>query len=187
MEIVRAYQIMIPLDNCPHIPYWFSIKQAVNELEKFEFDINGRKSLPRVVLVFNQNYELLGLVRRRDMLRGLEPDLSQLLGINFEPSHSSSSISNLKGIFDEAQNHQLDDNTYDIVIKAIKKQTDRPVSDIMRPIKGIIDYQENLVSIIYRMIEHSVHMLPVTKNSEIVGVVRTVEVLYETRKIFFSD
>ncbi len=65
---------MIPLDEYPHIPYWFTIRQAMAEMEKTEVGIEDRKSLPRQVLVFNESYELLGMVRRRDILRGLEPE-----------------------------------------------------------------------------------------------------------------
>ena len=74
MEIRRAGDIMIPLDKYPHIPYWFTMRQALAEMEHTEFDIGGRKSLPRVVLVFDEEYNLLGIVRRRDILRGIEPD-----------------------------------------------------------------------------------------------------------------
>ena len=74
MDLKRAGDLMIPLDKYPHLPYWFTLRQAIAEMEKSELEIQGRKSLPRLVLVFDETYKLLGMVRRRDLLRGLEPD-----------------------------------------------------------------------------------------------------------------
>ena len=74
MEMKRAGDIMIPLDEYPHLPYWFTLRQATVELEKSEVEIHGRKSLPRAVLIFDEKYQLMGMARRRDIMRGLEPE-----------------------------------------------------------------------------------------------------------------
>ena len=65
---------MIPLEHYPHIPYWFTLRQAMAEMESSQLEFEGRKSLPRGLLVFDERYQLLGMVRRRDILWGLEPD-----------------------------------------------------------------------------------------------------------------
>jgi len=70
MAFKEAGDFMIPLDEYPHIPYWFSLRQTIAELENAELDIEGKKSLPRWVLVFDEKYQLMGTVRRRDILRG---------------------------------------------------------------------------------------------------------------------
>ena len=51
MEDTHVRDIMIPLDNYPHIPYWFTLRQAMVEMQNFQLDINGKKSLPRLVPV----------------------------------------------------------------------------------------------------------------------------------------
>ena len=63
MEMKRAGDIMIPLDEYPHLPYWFTLRQATVELEKSEVEIDGRKSLPRAVLIFDEKYQLMGMAR----------------------------------------------------------------------------------------------------------------------------
>ena len=73
MATKRAGDVMIPLEKYPHIPHWFTIRQAVAEMKKSVLEIGGQKSLPRSLLVFDEKYHLLGTVRRRDILRGLEP------------------------------------------------------------------------------------------------------------------
>jgi len=42
-------------------------------MEEAEIEVEGRYSLPRVILVTDQKGQLVGHVRRRDILRGLEP------------------------------------------------------------------------------------------------------------------
>ena len=66
VEPIRAGDFMIPLDKYPHIPYWFTMRQTIAELENSELDINGRKSLPRVVLVFDEKYQLMAKPRFGD-------------------------------------------------------------------------------------------------------------------------
>ena len=77
MDDITAKDILIPLDSYPHVPHWFSLRQAIVEMEKTQLDVGGRKSLPRVVLVFDEKYRLMGMVRRRDILRGLGRDAMQ--------------------------------------------------------------------------------------------------------------
>ncbi|MCK4775565.1 MAG: hypothetical protein KAT30_12290, partial [Candidatus Krumholzibacteria bacterium] len=74
MEFRQAGDFMIPLDIYPHIPYWFTLRQTIAELESAELEMMGKKSLPRWVLVFDEKYQLMGSARRRDILRGLEPE-----------------------------------------------------------------------------------------------------------------
>ena len=83
MESKRASDLMIPLGDYPHMPYWFTLRQAMATLRSSRIEVNGRASLPRAFLVFNEAYELLGVVRRRDILRGLEPQFLGEKGPNY--------------------------------------------------------------------------------------------------------
>ena len=73
MDNVRVSDVLIPLDKYPHLPYWFTLRQAMAEMEGAQLEIRGRTSLPRMILVFDEKYQLMGMARRRDILRGLEP------------------------------------------------------------------------------------------------------------------
>jgi CBS domain-containing protein len=163
METKKASDLMIPLDEYPHIPYWFSLRQALAELENAEFNVGGRKSLPRVVLVFNESYELLGTVRRRDILRGLDPEslanilLPRLLGD--------------QGTSPEAVRAALS--------QAILSKAQRPVSDVMCPIRESVDHNDDIPKVIAKIVNHDLSLIPVLRNGEVVGVVRTVELTHE--------
>ncbi len=171
MEIKKAGDAMIPLDEYPHIPYWFTIRQAMAEMEKTEVGIEDRKSLPRQVLVFNESYELLGMVRRRDILRGLEPEfLADIV------------LPKRKKLLD-FRGKSSPEVSFDKLLKGIKERAERPVSDIMSPIKVSVDFEDNIIKVIYEMVDNNLSMIPVLKEKEVVGVVRTVEIVHEVDQL----
>ena len=73
MPTKHAKDIMIPLNKYPHIPHTLTLREAVAEMELSVVEVGGLKSLPRALLVFDDDQQLLGVVRRRDILRGLDP------------------------------------------------------------------------------------------------------------------
>ncbi|UCD94855.1 MAG: CBS domain-containing protein, partial [Candidatus Zixiibacteriota bacterium] len=73
MKNMRVGELMIPLDKYPHVPYNFTLGQAMAVFQQAVLVIGGKNSLPREILIFDQDYNLLGTAGRRDILRGLEP------------------------------------------------------------------------------------------------------------------
>lgn len=171
-EPKRAGDLMIPLDQYPHLPYWFTLRQAIAEMEQSEFDIEGRKSLPRVVLVFDEKYQLLGTVRRRDILRGLEPSFLAS-GVRSEraPLAASGFGADLLG------------GSQEEILAGIRERAERQVRDVMRPIAATADYDLSLMQLIYAMVSNDQHLLPVLKDGSVVGVVRTVDVFHEIAQL----
>ena len=45
MYLFRAGDIMIPLDKYPHIPYWYTLQQALAEMEINEIQVEAGASL----------------------------------------------------------------------------------------------------------------------------------------------
>ena len=168
MKKVHAGDIMIPMDEYRHIQYWFTLRQAMVEMEGSELERNGRKSLPRVILVFYEKYELLGMVRRRDILRGLEPEFL-----------SQKSLSYRTKLFEVKVDPNLSELSFDKVIAGVRERAERPVSDIMIPIEATVDYEDHIVKVIYEMNLHNLSILPVLKDDKVVGVVRTVDIFHE--------
>jgi len=172
MEMKRAGDIMIPLDEYPHLPYWFTLRQATAELEKSEVEIDGRKSLPRVVLIFDEKYQLMGMARRRDIMRGLEPEFLM-----------SRPIESRKTLFDVKVDPNLSELSYDKLLQGMRRQAERPISDVMRPILATVDFEDHLVKVIYEMVDRGVSVLPVLKEGKVVGVVRSVDAFREIAEI----
>jgi len=160
MEIRRVGDLMIPLDAYPHIPYWFSLRQAMIVMLKAQLKINETKSLPRAVLIFDKEYRFLGMVRRRDILRGMESEFASI------------------------SEDQLDDDEYiKLIAKNLKKIAEKQVIEVMIPIKETVDYNDRIPSALNKMVNNEVSMLPVMKEGKVMGVIRTVEMFDEISKL----
>jgi CBS-domain-containing membrane protein len=159
---------MIPLEDYPHIPYWFTLRQAIAEMEKTSLEVKGRKSLPRALLVFDEKYNLLGIVRRRDILRGLEPKFLRTMAM---PSR--------KQLFEVEVDPNLADLSSGRVAKAMQEQAEQPVSEVMQGIAATVGVDDHLAKIIYKMITRDLTLLPVLRDTQVVGVVRSVDVFEE--------
>ena len=172
MQHVKAGDIMIPLNKYPHLPYWFTLRRALVEMEKSVIETNNRKSLPRVVLVFNEQYELMGMVRRRDILRGLEPEFLVDKPLEYR-----------KKLFDVDLTPAMAGFSYEELLAGVEKRAERPVSDVMVPIEETVDFNDHIFKIIYEMNAHDLAMLPVMQDGRVVGVVRSVDVFHQVAKI----
>ena len=65
--------IMVPLEEYACIPDTLTLGGAIAEMS-VQILRKGQATLPRVALVFDESFgELLGMLRRRDIMRGLEP------------------------------------------------------------------------------------------------------------------
>lgn len=167
MEFTRIGDIMIPLSSYPHLPHWFTLRQAMAEFENSQLQIEGRQSLPRVALVFDEKYQLVGMVRRRDILRGLEPEF--LRGLPLEERRAVFSVSKGPDSF----------YTYEEIIEGVRARCERPVVEVMIPVKATADYNDNIVQAVYDMNANKFSLLPVLKDGIVVGVVRTVDVFHK--------
>ncbi|MBD3403425.1 CBS domain-containing protein [candidate division GN15 bacterium] len=168
MATKRAGDIMIPLDQYPHIPYWFTLRQAIAEIEMSTLDRAGRKSLPRALLVFDEKYELVGVLRRRDILGGLEPRFLR-----------KKSADGQKAWWDI----DLDPNLVDLSDGAstddMQRRAATPVEEFMQPIGDTVDVSDPLAKVVYKMLNTDVALLPVLDDQKVVGVVRSVDVFHE--------
>ena len=164
-----AGDIMIPLDEYPHIPHWFTLRQAIMELEKAEIvDKTGRRSLPRALLVFHEGYQLLGIAGRRDILRGLEPKFLRMMPL---PER--------RKLFDIEIDVNLIDLSSGRVADAMREQGEQKVSEVMQPISTTVEFNDHLAKIIYKMLTHDLTLVPVMREGKVVGVVRSVDVFHE--------
>ncbi|MCB2212216.1 CBS domain-containing protein [bacterium] len=171
MEHLHAGDIMVPLDLYPHIPYWFTIRQAIAEMESAEIETNGRRSIPRVVLVFDETYRLMGFIRRRDVLHGLLP------GYLLEDTDKE-----IREAYDIHVDPHLSE-VFETQGEDIKELSNRPVSSVMHPIVHSVQHDDTLLKVVQELVVNNVYMLPVMKEGKIVGVVRTLDVLHAVAKL----
>ncbi|UCD16335.1 MAG: CBS domain-containing protein [Candidatus Zixiibacteriota bacterium] len=168
MQGIRVSEIMIPLDKYPHILLTSSLREAMKLFEVSILDIDGQKSLPRGILVFDEEYRLVGIAGRRDILRGLEPDF-----LAEKPLEFRMELFNIE--IDTDQHAPF----YKRIMEAALEQTRRSVKDVMRPVGITVDYNDHIFKAIYLMNSHHMNLLPVLKDNEVIGVVRTVDVFHK--------
>jgi predicted transcriptional regulator len=73
------------------------------------------------------------------------------------------------------------------LVAAIRKNAERPVTDVMYPVEITVNYEDNLVTIIDAIVGYGSTLIPVRKEGEVVGVVRTVEVCEEIGKLLRDE
>jgi CBS domain-containing protein len=153
--------LMIDVFEFPHIPYWFSIRQAIGIIKKSV--LRGEKCHhPIALLVFDEKYNLLGSAGLDNILKVLEPKLlKSAQGLSDDDPKLSSYLSSL---FD----------------KDSKQAADRPVGDTIVPAKVFLKPDDTVTKAAYLMIQNNLRLLPVLEDKKkLIGVVRMIEVFEE--------
>lgn len=171
-EMKRVGEIMIPLDFYPSIRIDQTLREAVDVIESTQLDVGLRRSLPRAVLVVDESEDVVGIVRRRDIMRGLEPTFLVSQPLEYR-----------KKLFEVDVDPNLAAFSYDHVVDGIKKQASRPVRDVMLPVKVTIQSDDYIMKAIYEMVTLSVSLIPVTKDGRVVGVLRSVDLFQELARM----
>lgn len=172
VEMRRVGDIMIPLQDYPHLPVWSSMLEAIEMMRQAQLDVEGRKSLPRIILLFDLDGSVAGTVRRRDLMRGMEPKYLARQPLEYR-----------RKLFDVQIDPHLTELWPDRWMEGTREQLDRPVTDVMRPIERTISFDAHIMMAVYEMVHHEAILLPVLKEGKVVGVVRTVDVFHELAEI----
>jgi len=168
----RVRDVMIPIERYPSVRDTATLREAVAVMERAALDMDGRKSLPRVLLVFDAIEVLVGYVRRRDLMMGLEPRFLVVQPLEYR-----------KKLFDVAVDPNLVELSYDRVLQGIREQAGRPVTDVMRPIEAIVQANDHIMKAIYEMVSQELSLIPVLDGKRLVGVVRSVELFHELAQV----
>jgi len=172
IENIRIGEIMIPIEDYPKVAPGAKISDAMAIMEGSALAVGGRTSLPRVVLVIDRAGKLQGTVRRRDIMRGLEP---QFL--------SNKPLTHRKQLFEIDVDPNLASFSADHIVSGVREQAEKPVSSISRPIDVYLNAEDNIIKGLYEMVDHGLTLIPVVKQGSVVGVVRTVELMHELSRI----
>lgn len=169
MEMKRVGEIMMPLKSFPYIPYWFTLRQALAELEDAGSKQAIQKPMPWMILVFSAQNQLLGTVRRRDILQKLKPCL----------------VPDKLRNYSEVPDVAADLNLYRLgftpekAVQELRCQMERQIIEFMVPIEATVDYNDYALLAIYLMIDRNLSFVPVVQKGEIAGIVYAEDVLHE--------
>jgi len=67
----------------------------------------------------------------------------------------------------------------DLFGPGMKHQAERPVSDVMGPIKVTVNAEDSLAKALFLMVQEGVGMMPVLDNQRVVGMVRLTDLFLE--------
>jgi CBS domain-containing protein len=176
VEFRKIGEIMIPLSAYPYLNHRAKIREAIDLFLHFQLETSSGKSLPRMILVFDDINQLVGTIRRRDILRGLEPSL-------FVKGASPSPMDKGKMLFKVAPDPNLKDFFFHEDAGKMLKNADLPVTKIIDPLVGWLNIDDTAEKAIYEMVAEDTSLLPVVDGGRAVGIVRTVDLLKEVDRM----
>jgi CBS domain-containing protein len=148
----KVKDLMIPLEDYPHIPYWFTLRQAMAIVREASIKFEGTFE-PRAVLVFDEKYQLMGMLTLRDIIKGLEPRfLKETALIKVDPS--------------------LTILTKELFGPGMKEASQKAVSEVMSPIKATVNADDPIGKALFLMIKENVGMMPVMQEKKVAGMIR---------------
>jgi len=164
--------VMTGIFEYPHVPYWFSISQAIR-IVKVSFLSTKKYPDPMAVLVFDEKYNLMGTLTLKDILKGLEPQF-------LKPSAKAQVAEE-----DESALSLLWDTLFS---KGSRDLAEKPVSEIMSPAKHFVEPGDPLTKAAYLMLHHDLVLLPVLENKKkFIGLVRMIEVFDEISNALLKE
>lgn len=155
----KVKELMIPLTDYPHIPYWFTIRQAISIAQRAASGLEG-KSEPTTLLVFDEKYQLMGSLTMEDLIRGIEKKFGS--PSKYLPKDWDTPVF-LEGLFSES----------------IKVEAQKPVGEIMSPVKETVGPADSIIKAVYLMISQNLRLLPVIDQGTVKGVIRLNEIFNE--------
>jgi len=163
----KVKDLMIPLEDYPHIPYWFTLRQAMAIVREAAIKFEGSFE-PRAVLVFDEKYQLMGILTLRDIIKGLEPRFMQETAlVKADPS-----LTVLIG---------------DLFGPGLKEASQKPVSEVMSPIKVTTQGNDPLAKAIFLMIKENVGLMPVIQEQKVAGMIRLSDLFKEVSDLVLGD
>jgi len=174
MKKVKVRDLMIPLDEYACVSESDSLYEAVIALERAQETVSRTKSkhLHRAILVLNENKKVVGKISQMDILRTLEPKYKQM---GERISLAGFSPEFLRSMLEKDQ--LWTSPLLDICSKAARLK----VKDFMYGITEgeYVKEEASLEEAIHMLIMGHHHSLLVTRDDNIVGIIRLTDVFAE--------
>lgn len=167
----KVQDLMIPLEDYPHIPYWFTLRQAMAILREAAITFEGQFE-PLAVLVFDEKHRLMGILSLRDIIKGLEPRF--LYG-----KYEKITLAQAKG--------ELPGSLRDLFGPEMRQASQRPVSEFMKPNEVSINGDDSIALALFLMIKEKVSRLPVLQGNKLAGMIRLSDLFQEISDIVLGD
>lgn len=167
-EETLAREIMIPLARYPHIPDSATLREAIVAVSSSAVRLeDGYLISPRYVLVFDARNDFVGVISRRDLLRGLAPGYRRMK----EALEAAPGV--LPTMTDGFEQAFAWDSLFSP--RALANAKD-PVKTIMAPPKAVVNVEDPVGVVVSTMLQHKVDLVPVRDGDRVVGVVLMTDI-----------
>ncbi len=166
----KVKDLMVKITEYPHIPYWLSVWDAIAMIHS-TYDETAGLGEQRMVLVFDEKYQLQGTLTLKNLLVGIEPrflrkdEKSPYQGLSDEDYVALSALA--EGTFTER----------------CKEEAAKPVSEVMTPIRATVDLNDSAAKAAFVMLQGDVSLVPVMEGDRVAGVLRMSDVFNELTKV----
>jgi CBS domain-containing protein len=170
MKTVRVKEVMVPLKDYATVSENVNLYEAVLALEKAQATFDQSHYTHRAILVYNDKNQIVGKISQLDILKALEPKYNQIVdlkglsrfGYNLDYIESISKL----GLWDKPL-RDLCKSASNLIVKNF----------MYTPKEGeYIKEDADLDEAIHQLIIGQHQSLLVTRNGEIVGVLRLTDV-----------
>jgi CBS domain-containing protein len=163
-----ARDLMLPLDRYPHVTDTATLREAFIAVGGSAVRLDdGHLIAPRYLLVFNQQQELVGILSRRDMLRGLVPGYRSM----------KEALATVQGVLHtHAEGFEESFEWASLFGSAALENAKDSVRAVMVPPKALANAEDSVSSVVSAMLLHNVDLVPVLQAGRVVGVVLMTDI-----------
>lgn len=172
MEAKSVKELMVPRDQYAVVPLEATLHEAILAIEEAQKRRDPRRQPFRAVLVADEDDRIVGKLGQLAFLKALLPrrdilgDKGRLASAGVSEQYMSSVLDNYL---------LLQDNFSDLCSRACNVK----VKDAMHPISQSIDEKASLAEAISKIIEWECLSAPVTRGTEVVGLLRLSDLCQE--------
>jgi cytidylate kinase/predicted transcriptional regulator len=160
----KASDVMLPPENYPHCRLTCTMREAIVALSASAVKLqDGYIMLPRYVLVLDDDDRLVGVVSRRELLKGLIPHLH-------EDREAAAHIKELVP-FGGSMPSDVAIRWTSLFSRSAIEASMAPIQSVMVPIKGTVQVDDTLSTVISTMLYHRVDLVAVLDGEKVAGVV----------------
>lgn len=149
----KAGDLLIPASAYPQLPSWSTLREALVQLTLEQESLSAHERR-RKVLIFGEDYHLAGVLTQADILRALDPKLSQT------PWQAAPSWPDLR-------------------TPEARQQMERQVGDFISPAGPDISPEEDILRASQLMLQAGVDILPVYQDNQFKGMLRLQDVFHQ--------
>lgn len=163
-----AAEFMVPIAGYPHVHESVTIREALAAMGASTVKLaDGHIIPPRYVLVVDRTGQAVGVLTRRDLLRGLLPELRRI-------ERTRELVAGLVPTADFSAFAALSWGSF--FSDAAVEGSFRPVQSVMAPIRGTVHSGDGLSVVVSTMIQDGIDLVPVLDAGRTVGVVLMTDV-----------